>query len=195
MKWKAIIGIVLAIASVAALYLWETKFEDEITLTPVIVLSESHSAGDIIDSSNLKILKINPEAKLDNALSASQSDVIVGKVLNRDLLQNQQLIADYFVSKDEVLPEGYVNFVIPSDWIYSKSVLIKQRDMAEIYAMPQKLYLGTYKIDQLYDGTIEIIAKLEDYFKIYDSVNSIHSNSEDETYSNNQLLFVMKEDL
>lgn len=194
MKWKAVIGIVLAVASLAALYLWETKFEDEITLTPVIVLSEDHMAGDCIDISDLKVLKINPQAKIENALIESDASTLSGKVLTRNLLKNQQLRSEYFVSKNEVLPDGYVNFVIPSSWIYSKSILIKQRDKAQIFSMPDRAYLGTYKIDQLYDGTIEIIARLEDYFKIYDAVNN-HNVVQDNDSISNKLLFVMEEDL
>lgn len=193
MKWKAVIGIILAIASLAALYLWETKFEDEITLTPVIVLSEDHIAGDIVNTSDLRIMKINPQAKLENALTEKDAALIDGKVLSINLSKNQQLKKEYFISKEDVLPDGYVNFVIPKDWIYSKSVLISQRDKAQIFAMPGREYLGSYKIDQLYDGTIEIIARLEDYFKIYDVINKPDTDMKDTVDS--KLLFVMEEDL
>ena len=194
MKWKAVIGIVLAVASLAALYLWETKFEDEVTLTSVIVLSEDHVAGDSISISDLKVMKINPQAKLENALTEKDAAFLEEKILNISLAKNQQLKSEYFISKEDVLPEGYVNFVIPSEWIYSKSILINQRDETKIFAMPDKVYLGTYKIDQLYDGTIEVIAQLEDYFKIYDAINKpVDENSKKDV--KNKLLFVMEEDL
>lgn len=185
MKWKAIVGVVLAVASLAALYLWETKFEDQVTLTPVLVLNEDHLAGDTIQSSDLQILKINPQAKISDALTENEASLIIGKVLVKDVVKRQQLLKAYFISKEDLLPEGYVNFVIPSEWIYSKSVLIKERDKADIYAMPERVFLGTYKIDIVNEGSVEIIARLEDYFKIYDAIN----------IGENQLLIVMEEDI
>jgi len=185
MKWKAILGLVLAVASLAALYLWETKFEDEVSLTSVLVLSEDHLLGDTIELSDLKVLKINPQAKLENALTEKDASQIEGKILKTDLVEKQQLLLDYFVSKEEILPKGYINFVIPKDWIYSKSVLVEEKDMATLYAMPEKKLLGTYKIAIDSKDSLEIITSLEDYFKIYDAVNA----------GSNKLLVLMEEDL
>jgi len=185
MKWKTIVGIVLVIASILAMYLWETRFKEEITQIEVLVPAADIKIGEKVLLSSFKSIKINPLSKVDKALLPKDVDSIVGKIAKEKLYENQQLVSMYFASKEEILPDGYVDFVIPSDWIYSKSSLIGLKDTVKIYAMPGRTYLGTYKIDIVGQSFIEIIARLEDYFDIYDRV----------ALSNEKLLLVMDEDV
>ena len=185
MKWKTIIGIILVVASIMAMYLWESRFKDQVMQTEVLVPIKEIGIGDVILLSNLKTLKINPEAKIENALTAKDAEMLNGRVAKQNLVENQQLRSEYFAKREEILPEGYVHFVIPNDWIFSKSSLIGLHDKAKFYVMPDKYYLGTYQIDVVGQNSVEVIARLEDYFVMYDHVSD----------GKEKLLLVMEEDV
>lgn len=184
MKWKTVVGIILIIASILAMYFWETKFKDEINMTEVLVPMKDISAGDAVLISNLKILKINPEAKIDNALTQKDAEMLNGKIAKTALCKNQQLLGSYFLNNTDVIPKGYEYFVIPNDWIFSKSNRIGVKDLASFYAMPDKIYLGSFRIDSINEKNIEVIAKLEDYFTLYDCTRNM-----------GKLLIVMEDDV
>lgn len=165
-------GTALAVLSLLALYLWESKYEDQVMLTPVLVAVRDIEEGQELNLSNLKVIRITPESKLEKALAREQADLIVGKIAKYNISANQQLCEEYFVSKDELHPEGLFNFVIPSEWIYSQSVLLGERDFVDIFAMPDRMFLGSYRVDLTYDGALEILATLSDYFRIFDAINA-----------------------
>lgn len=170
MKWKAVLGVVLAVLSLLALYLWESKYEDQVMLTPVLVAAKDIEEGKAISLADLKIIRITPESKLDKALTREQAEFINGKIAICNIAQNQQLCPDYFVGRDELRPKGLFNFVIPDSWIYSESILIGERSHVDLFAMPDRTYLGSYMIDKDYDSALEIMAVLSDYYRIYDAV-------------------------
>ncbi len=170
MKWKLIIGIVLIILSLSAMFLWETRFRDELMLSEVLVAAVEINEGDIIDPEKIAVLKINPEAKLDGALTLKDIQLVLGKESRVNLKENQQLSTDYFAEPEDIAKEGLRQMVIPAEWIHSKTVLLQSRDIVSLYTVNGENYMGTYRVGFISpDGSLEILAKLEDYLRIFEA--------------------------
>lgn len=138
MKWKVVIGIILIALSVGGIYLWETKFREEITMTEVLAASRDITQNKKITQDDLMLLRVNPEALIDGALTAEDAQSLYGKLAAVPIYAKQQITEKNFISEEDLVPEGYRHFVIPSDWIYSKSVTLCERDKVKIYALPDE---------------------------------------------------------
>jgi len=177
MKWKLAIGIVLIALSIVGMYFWENGLRDEITMTEVLVPATNISANRVVSKEDLKLIHVNPDAVIAGAMTADNAQAIYGKLSSRDLVENEQLLERDFITEEDLTPEGYRHFVIPSDWIFSKSITLEERKYVKIYAMPEEeelgpesYYLGRYKLAVLQAETeLEILATIDDYFKLYEA--------------------------
>ena len=79
MKWKVVIGIILIALSVGGIYLWETKFREEVTMTEVLAASRDITQNKKITQDDLMLLRVNPEALIDGALTAEDAQSLYGK--------------------------------------------------------------------------------------------------------------------
>ena len=199
MKWKVAIGIVLIAASIAGMYLWETRFRDEVTMTEVLVASENINVNEKLSEDDFASMRINPEAVIEGALTVQDAQDLLGKIAVYPVAARQQLLSSYFADEKDLAPEGFRHFVIPSDWIHSKSVIIGEKEYIRIYALPdpddrledseiqttasaaedkpfwqcpENYYLGSYRVAVLQPETeLEILSTVDDYFKLYETVN------------------------
>ncbi len=197
MKWKAVIGIILVIASVAGLYFWEVRFRDEFTLVSVLAPVEDIAAGEAVSSDHFKEIRIRPEEKLEGAMDSFDDAYFYGYVTAYPLIKNQQIVSSYLTKpaieepEPAVRPEGSRKFIINADWIFSRPDTYKKNDVVMIYALPDKDYLGTYQITDIKTDrtgnnsiqySVEIESLLDEYFEIFDA----------HYLGNNSLLFVQE---
>ena len=198
MKWKTIAGIILIALSVAAMYIWETRGRDRVLLQPVLSAAADLESGHTITEEDLAVLEVLPQTAVNGALSPQEAAKIVGLRAGHRIGAGQQLLATDFVSSEVRLPKGKSIYVLPSEWIASRSCSLRSGDRVQIYALPEKKLLGTYSLAfvrdsseqevvdlDLADGVLErttpssVISSLEiictsrEYFSIYDMVQEI----------------------
>ena len=197
MKWKVAIGIVLIVASVAGMYLWETRFRDEITMEERLVAARDIDTYEVVKEEDFKSIHVNAESVASQSLSKEDLPLIVGKLAAVPIYMNQQVNANSFVVKEDLTPEGFRHFAISSEWIYSMSETLRENEKVKIYGLPEKdddltvdrsgmasieecpwfeqpekNYFGTFKLALLLPETdVEILARIEDYLKMYDAVH------------------------
>lgn len=197
MKWKAVIGIILVIASVAGMYFWEVRLRDEFTLVSVLAPAEDIATGEEVSSASFKEIRIRPEEKLTGAMESFDDGYYSGYVTVYPLIKNQQIVPAYFTKpaveapEPPVRPEGSRKFIINADWIFSRPDTYQKDDVVMIYALPDREYLGTYQITDIkadhagnksIQYSVEIESLLDEYFEIFDSYY----------IRNNSLLFVLE---
>ncbi|MBR6025953.1 MAG: hypothetical protein IK069_04265 [Firmicutes bacterium] len=71
---------------------------------------------------------------------------------------------------EEIYEEGMSFYVIPSDWIYSKSSKLKSGATVGIYSMALREKFGSFVVAFVSDPSIEIICTLDDYYAINDNI-------------------------
>ena len=199
MKLKTIIGIGLIVLSIAAMFVWENFGRDRLTTQTILVCSEDMKEGDTVTPEKLRLLKVRSDNVLEGALKPGDEGLIEGLVANQKLSANQQLTAEYFTSGTQQLAKGKSIFVIPSEWILSRSSALRSGDDIAIYSMPAKTLLGRFKVAFVRDASeqevrsigddgravlersdsgrmisgIEIICGLQEYYRIYDNVMAV----------------------
>jgi len=169
MKWKAIVGLIMVIASIFCMFMWENNWRDQLTLTEVLVPVRDIEEGEIISSEDLTTIFINPESRIENSLDSNESVLIIGKSALISLKAKQQLLSSYFNYQSYVIPEDCRLYVIPNDWIYSKSSFLETEKPVRVYTIPETHYLGSYILGAVEEYGVEIWSTLEDYYRIYES--------------------------
>ncbi|MCR4804439.1 MAG: SAF domain-containing protein [Clostridia bacterium] len=195
MKWKTIAGIVLIALSVAAMYIWETRGRDRLLLQPVLSAAADMEAGHVVTEEDLSVLEVLPQTAVSGALSPADAGQIIGLRAGHRVAANQQLLPSDFAAAGVRLPKGKSVYVLPSEWILSRSCSLRAGDKVQIYAMPEKKLLGTYSLAFVRDtqeqevvdleradgvlgrtspssiiSSLEIICTNGEFFSIYDAV-------------------------
>ena len=196
MKINTIIGILLILLSLAAMFFWETAGRDMFTTTSVLVCAAPVRKGDNVDASDFRVMNISKDSVLEGAMSPQDTEALEGTVANVDLIENQQILSSYFSRSVRSGKNGQSIFVIPEEWIFSRSSALRSGDTVSIYRMPEKEKLGTYHVAFVRDSSeqevtdlepgartvlerkdsgrkisgIEIICTLDDYSRLYESV-------------------------
>lgn len=210
MKFKTILGIILILLSIAAMFFWESTGRDMMTTTSILVCSEPVKKGNTVEMSDFKTIRVQNNCIINEALTPEYADTLVGKTATIDLIENQQLLASYFTESGNSGKNNQSIYVIPKEWIFSRSSALRSGDTVSIYKMPEKEKLGTYTVAFVRDANeqevtdiepgargvldrkdsgrmisgIEIICTLDDYSKLYKSV--CYENSEDLKESNGE---------
>ena len=196
MKLKTIIGILLIVLSIAAMFFWESSGRELLTTTSVLVCSEPVHKGQKVSLSDFKTKKIDKGSVLEGAVLPQDVEALEGTVANVDIVENQQILASYFSNAQSAKSSGRSIYVIPKEWIFSRSSALRSGDTVTIYKMPDKEKLGTFPVAFVRDASeqevtdiepgaravldrkdsgrmisgIEIICTLDDYSKLYESV-------------------------
>jgi len=213
MKWKVVIGVLLIALSIGGMYYWESFGRDRVLLTPVLTVSADLPEGSLVGAGDLAEMRIPKDDVLAGALTLADAGNVIGKYATLDLLANQQLVSNYFNSRNMEIGKGESIFSIPSSWICSRSSALRAGDKVRIYSMPEQVYLGSFRLAFVKDNTeqevvggsqrtvldrqaassaisnVEIICSLSDYFRIFDTVSECF---EDEERTEGPLLIVME---
>lgn len=61
-------------------------------------------------------------------------------------------------------------YVIPSDWIYSRSTKMQSGSTVGVYSMALKEKFGSFGVAFVSDDSVEIVCTLDDYYRITDNI-------------------------
>ena len=167
-KWKPLAGLALVILSIAAMYMWESRWRGRMMLSSVLVFSQDVAYGEIIGPEHFKNIDITPGSMIEGALKSGDEQTLYGLEAAVSVRENQQVLPEYFKTAVP-LPEGYASFVIERDWICSQSILDEVDDTVALYLVEGGKYLGSYRIRVLSEAGIsdlEIACSLQDYLVI-----------------------------
>lgn len=213
MKLKLVIGVILMLGSIAGMIFWESCGRDMVMLTPVLTVSSHIREGSAVRAEDLAVMRIPKENALSGALTAGDAASVAGSYAAIELLAGQQLLGSYFYERDMEIEAGNSIFSIPAAWIYSRSSALRAGDTVRIYSMPDKTFLGSFRLAFVKDSGgqevvggprrevldrhtlsspiagMEIICSLSEYFRIFESVAA---SFEDGLRSEGPLLVVME---
>lgn len=209
MKLKSIIGIILIILSLALMFFWETTGREMFTTSSILVCSDNIKKGQTVGLTDFKTIRINKENVLEGALTPEKAESLEGMSAEVDMVRNQQILEGYFTISKKAKSDNDSIFVIPKEWIFSRSSALRSGDKVSIYKMPEKIKLGTFTVAFVRDASeqevvdiepgaksvldrkdsgrvisgIEIICTLNDYSRLYESVCASVPLRENETES------------
>ena len=128
----SILGIVLMVATLAAIYFWETVGREHFLYRRVVVLNQDIEEGIPITVDMLTEIKVDPGSIIDGAL-VSQKEVL-GKYSAQYIAKNSQLVLAYFKEdvKDREKKYSYI-FAIPPEWIISFPSSLRRGDIIYFY--------------------------------------------------------------
>jgi hypothetical protein len=131
----SIIGILLMLAMIAMIYLWETSGREKYLYKEVVVLNQNIEENTRIAPEMLEIAKINPDDFIEGAVVKKQD--VSGKYSVQFLAKNSQICLSYFKdSAEEIIKEDFYIFSIPPDWIITFPNSLRRGDI--IYFYPVK---------------------------------------------------------
>ncbi len=61
-------------------------------------------------------------------------------------------------------------YVIPSDWIYSRSTKMQSGSTVGVYSMALREKFGSFGVAIVSDDSVEIVCTLDDYYRITDNI-------------------------
>ncbi|MDD2189595.1 MAG: SAF domain-containing protein, partial [Eubacteriales bacterium] len=145
-RMRSILGLLLILLSIAALFLWEWKGRHAILLQEVLVATEEIQMGAAVNSSMFQTKGVLKENIVHEALTREQANLLQGKIALQMIPKNDQIIMDYFGDNSFSLKEDESIFVISQEWIAMRSSALRRGDMVDIYGNNGIGFLGTYQI-------------------------------------------------
>ena len=170
MKLKTIIGIILIVVSFSGIVVWECVGRSRLTTVEVLVAARDIETGTVVSASDFCPARVEKGSLLQGVLAPQLAPALEGLIAKYPMSAGQQVIAGY-VGPDDRLAEGDSFYVLPPDWIYSRSSLTAEGDDCSIYLMPDERKLGSYKA-VLVGDSVEIICSSEEYFRIYEEISA-----------------------
>ncbi len=169
MKFKTVIGVVLIVFSFSAIVAWECVGRVRLTTSEVLVASRDIAAGSVLSSTDFTSSRIEKGSLLEGVLGPQSAGALEGSVAYTDMAAGQQVLVSY-AGPERRLTDGQSYYVLPPEWICSKSSLTVAGDDCSFYLMPDKQLLGSYKAAIVGEG-VEIVCRPEDYFRMYDEIS------------------------
>jgi SAF domain. len=148
---KAVLGIILILASIAALFFWEWKGRDIVMMDKVLIAKEDIKAGTAVNGGMLTVEGVPRGNLLEEALRPKDIELIQGKTATQFIAKNGQIILQYFAENELVLNSDESVFVINPAWIAMRSSSIRRGDMVDIYGSGGLGLLGTFRIAYVKD--------------------------------------------
>ena len=128
----AILGIVLMLASVTAMFWWETKGRSLFLYKEVLVLNQSVEASMTITSDMVSFIRVDPDNFIEGALVSKEK--VLGKTVSHYIPKYSQLNLEYFLSeKAEDAEEDCYIFNVPADWIITFPNSLRRGDTVYFY--------------------------------------------------------------
>jgi hypothetical protein len=193
---RSIIGLFLMILAIIGLVGWELYGRDAVMKSPVLVATRNIQPGMVINPKDFAIVGVSEENKVQGAMCSKDYGVLAGKLAERQIYKNQQILPDFFIEKELCLDKEESIFVIKPEWISMRSSSIRRGDLVKIYEDRGKSLLGAFRVAFVKDRNdseiedrevriknpldrtdatavvshIEIIAGFPDYLRILDEV-------------------------
>ena len=131
----AILGIVLMLSSVTAMFWWETKGRSLFLYKEVLVLNQSVEAGMTITEDMVSFIRVDPFNFIEGALVSKEK--VLGKITYHYIPKYSQLNLAYFIGeKVKAAKEDQYIFTIPPDWYLTFPNSLRRGDI--IYFYPVK---------------------------------------------------------
>ncbi|MGI6748655.1 MAG: hypothetical protein ACOX4V_10575 [Anaerovoracaceae bacterium] len=150
---RSILGILLILLSISALFLWEWKGREVILMQEVLVAKEDIQKGTLVNSSMFQTKGIPKDNLLQDVLKPNESNIIEGKIAMQYIPQNNQIIMKYFEDNAFKLKKGESIFVIDPSWIAMRSSSLRRGDVVDVYGNNEVGFLGTFKVAFVKDQT------------------------------------------
>lgn len=145
-RLRSIVGILLIIASIAGLFLWEWKGREMILMEEVLVAKEEIQRGTEVNLSMFITKGVSKEMMVAEALVPEDLNKLQGKIAAQFIAGNDQITMDYFRDDEFYLNDDESIFVIEPSWIAMRSSALRRGDMIDIYANNELGFLGSYQI-------------------------------------------------
>ncbi len=128
----SVLGILLMLSTMAAIYFWETKGRKDFLYSPVVVLNQDVEAGTAITPDMIRQAKLDPGNMIEGAITREEK--IAGKVAAQYIPKNSQLALAYF--KDEAQEgekiDSYI-FAVDPEWIITFPSSLRRGDTVYFY--------------------------------------------------------------
>ena len=165
MKLKSIIGIFLILLSLAGMYFWETRVRDRMLFTEVLAAATDINEGDELSGDMLKVISVSSSNLVKGYMTENERSSVTGKVCVFPFKENAVVFSSAFEEKKDS-DDGTFVFIFPEEWIFSKNTLLKKGSFVQVYIMPEKTFIGIYKVSSSCDEYTEVYCPLKDYFEI-----------------------------
>ena len=173
-RWKALIGILLMLLSVAAMIVWEGWGRDALLLTDVVVTAKPIAAGELLRTQDLTVLGVPEDCIVKGAIPAERMKELKGMYTVNSLSANQQICMKDLISEEQLLTKEETAFVIPGEWIEMRSSSLRRGDEVTLYRLTDYTSLGTYTVAFVKDDRDQEVFSLEgvDDRKLLDRTDS-----------------------
>ena len=139
-------GIILIIAAVLLLTLWEVKGREIVLMDSVLAAKREIAAGETLDESMFITVSVPIDAKAVSAVEAKDRGSVNGKITTVAIARNGQVPARYIRGKEAANNEDDSYFVIRREWIYMRSSALRRGDFVDIISSDGEVDFGRYKI-------------------------------------------------
>lgn len=195
MRLRTVAGLLLIVLSIVAMYFWETRGRDRVLLVSVVAAAADIKEGTAVGPEDFKVIRIIPGSSPAGALSPQEAPALYGRRAGRDIAENVQVLREDFLDAQSFIPEGRSVYVIPSEWIFSRSSSLRAGDRVDIYSLHNRELLGNFPLAFVRDSaekevedaepargvldrkspgssisSLEIICTDSEYFAIFDKV-------------------------
>ena len=141
----AILGIVLMLSSVTAMFWWETKGRSLFLYKEVLVLNQSVETGTTITEDMVSFIRVDPFNFIEGALVSKEK--VLGKITYHYIPKYSQLNLEYFLSESvEAREEDQYIFTVPADWIITFPNSLRRGDT--VYFYPVKVFKENVERDK-----------------------------------------------
>lgn len=184
MKTRTALGVILIIASIIGMYLWETRLRENTLYTKVLVAASDIEVGDVAGKDSFKEISVSFESLINGYLTIKDAESLYGKVCIFPLKTNMQVSSDFFEGSEKEW-DGAYDLMISREWLFPEDAGLGRGSRVLVYLMPEEKYLGSYVLSGSDTSScIGLRCPLEDYFVM---VNHVFENK------NKKLLLVKDE--
>lgn len=130
-KMKGFIGIVIILAAILLIFVWETYGREALTYQDVLVLKEDVEAHTVISKDMLGYLSLDADTILWEPILDPQQ--VIGKETITAIPKATMLSDSWFAETNLAVGEGEFIFAIPETWIYNFPQTLRRGDTLYFY--------------------------------------------------------------
>lgn len=133
-KGKKIIGIVLILVSIAALFTWEKWGKNRFLYEDVLAFSQNVEKGTVITEDMISTVKM--DIGEEDQLKSADKKSIIGREAAFFIHKGAPLFREYFVEEGLTADEKRDRYIlsIPADWLLSAPKTMTRGDRAYFYS-------------------------------------------------------------
>ncbi len=129
---RGIIGIILILAVVGGIFLWESVGREYFEYGTIVVLKNHTYDNSTITADMLGIMKVPKDTIIESAVTNPEE--IIGKAARHYLPACTQLVPEYFEEEKLTIKNGQYVLSISPDWIVSYPQTLRRGDTLYFYA-------------------------------------------------------------